>query len=94
MSKLNPDFDWGNYGEETRMLIVLAWRKARNLRHCSLCRRRIVRAAVLVPPALRLIEPPAGVVPLPYAVCKEHDGWTPDELGDVLCPGWRQFDVP
>ena len=54
---------------------------------------RFRRRGVLVPPALKgLAETTAK--PLAYALCKGHAALTMDELGDMLTPGWHEYDLP
>jgi hypothetical protein len=87
-------FAWGHYPPAVCAAIALARLQSLRLKVCSLCgKARVKRHGVLVPPGLKRVEP-TDERPLPYAVCREHDALSMEELGDALLPGWREHDTP
>jgi hypothetical protein len=89
------NFAGEDYGPGMRLAIALAGERSRRLTRCSLCPKRRVAFGVLVHPALRRVEPPPGIRPRPFAVCRDHSALNADELGDALYgPRWRQYAGP
>jgi hypothetical protein len=85
-------FAWENYPAH-RFLIALRYKQAQRLTRCSICQRRpIVRQTVLVHLVLRGVETPTldpKRLIRSLALCREHDGWSDDDLGAWAWPDWK-----
>jgi hypothetical protein len=87
-------FAWSSYLPEHRMVIALAFKRAKRLTRCSLCQRRPVRRFTALchqaPKGLDAdrLDPKTHVRAL--ALCRAHAQWTDEALGDVCWPGWRE----
>ena len=95
MTQRDPSaFDFANYAEKHRRLILLARRKAQHLSRCSICGRYpVVARRALVHVALKTLaaEDMEGKDKVKaVALCREHAGLTNDQLGDVYWPHWRE----
>jgi hypothetical protein len=86
-------FQWQNYPQH-RYLIALRYKQAKRLTRCSICQRRpIVRYTVLVHLELRGLHTPT-VDPKrlirALALCREHDAWSDDALGQWAWPDQKE----
>jgi hypothetical protein len=87
------DFAWTDYAPAHRLTILLAFRKARTLHHCLICKRPAIDKRALIHLRLKQLDAealdPRNFVK-PLALCKQHMTMTNDDLADVVWPGWRE----